>query len=63
MSRTWRSDWRLLAASLVLAWGVCEAQPVTPGQLAPLALPPVGPTRDVIAALPQVRAARAGRHV
>lgn len=52
--------WRGLAAGLLLACGATVAQTLTPSQLAPLALPPVAPTRDVIAALPQVLAARAG---
>lgn len=51
---------RGLATGLLLACGVSGAQTLTPPPLAPLALPPVGPTRDVIAALPQVLAARAG---
>jgi outer membrane protein, heavy metal efflux system len=51
---------RGLATGLLLACGAAGAQTLTPPPLGPLTLPPVGPTRDVIAALPQVLAARAG---
>jgi outer membrane protein TolC len=53
---------RGLAALLLIACGFAFGAPAdeTAALLAPLALPPVTLTREVIAALPQVQAARAG---
>jgi len=53
---------RGLAGLLLVTCGLAFGAPAdeTAALLAPLALPPVTPTREVIAALPQVQAARAG---
>lgn len=53
----------LCGLALLAGWATAPAQPAsdpTQGLAAQLALPPQGPTREVIAALPQVMAARAG---